>query len=35
LGDGIDRLVHGRAALTFDRGNGLRLVGVADDDNDR
>lgn len=31
LGEGIDRLVAGRAALTFDRGNGLRLVGVADE----
>jgi ribonuclease D len=30
LGDGIDRLVQGRAALTFDRGSGLRLVDVAD-----
>jgi ribonuclease D len=26
LGDGIERLVQGRAALTFERGNGLRLV---------
>jgi ribonuclease D len=31
LGEGIDRLISGRAALTFDRGNGLRLVGVADE----
>ena len=30
LGEGIGRLVDGRAALTFDRGNGLRLVDVAD-----
>ena len=30
LGEGIGRLVEGRAALTFDRGNGLRLVDVAD-----
>lgn len=30
LGEGIERLVNGRAALTFDRGSGLRLVDVAD-----
>jgi ribonuclease D len=30
LGDGIDHLLQGRAALTFDRGAGLRLVPVAD-----
>ncbi len=30
LGDGIARLVAGRAALTFDRGGGLRLVDVPD-----
>ena len=30
LGEGIDRLVHGKAALTFDRGTGLRLVDVPD-----
>jgi len=30
LGEGINRLIHGRAALTFDRGSGLRLVDVAD-----
>ncbi len=30
LGEGIERLVTGRAALTFDRGEGLRLVDVAD-----
>ena len=28
LGEGIERLVTGRAALTFDRGTGLRLVDV-------
>ena len=28
LGEGIDRLVNGKAALTFDRGAGLRLVDV-------
>jgi ribonuclease D len=28
LGDGIGRLIDGRAALTFDRDNGLRLVDV-------
>ncbi len=31
LGEGIERLVTGRAALTFDRGVGLRLVDVAGD----
>ena len=31
LGEGIERLVTGRAALTFDRGEGLRLVDVATD----
>jgi ribonuclease D len=31
LGEGIDRLIAGKAALTFDRGNGLRLVGVAEE----
>ncbi len=31
LGEGIERLVTGRAALTFDRGEGLRLVDVAAD----
>ena len=30
LGEGIRRLVAGRAALTFDRGTGLRLVDVPD-----
>lgn len=30
LGEGIERLVTGRAALTFDRGSGLRLVDVPD-----
>ncbi len=30
LGEGIERLVTGRAALTFERGDGLRLVDVAD-----
>jgi ribonuclease D len=30
LGEGIERLVTGRAALTFDRGAGLRLVDVPD-----
>jgi ribonuclease D len=30
LGEGLDRLVQGRAALTFDRGDGLRLVDLAD-----
>lgn len=30
LGEGIERLVAGRAALTFDRGSGLRLVDVPD-----
>jgi len=30
LGEGIERLVDGRAALTFDRGSGLRLVDVPD-----
>ena len=34
LGEGIERLVSGRAALTFDRGAGLRLVDVADTDTD-
>jgi ribonuclease D len=29
LGSGIRRLVDGEAALTFDRGNGLRLVDVS------
>ena len=29
LGEGIRRLLDGDAALTFDRGNGLRLVDVA------
>jgi ribonuclease D len=29
LGEGIERLVTGRAALTFDRGAGLRLVDVS------
>lgn len=29
LGDGVGRLMEGRAALTFDRGNGLRLVDVV------
>ncbi len=28
LGEGIERLVKGRAALTFDRGAGLRLVDI-------
>ena len=28
LGEGIERLVDGRAGLTFDRGNGLRLVDI-------
>lgn len=31
LGDGIERLVTGRAALTFVRGHGLRLVEVSED----
>jgi len=31
LGEGIERLVSGKAALTFDRGVGLRLVDVAQD----
>ena len=31
LGEGIERLVTGRAALTFVRGTGLRLVDVPDD----
>ena len=31
LGEGINRLLSGRAALTFDRGNGLRLVDVPAD----
>lgn len=31
LGDGIERLVRGHAALTFDRSKGLRLVEVAGD----
>lgn len=30
LGEGIERLVSGKAALTFDRGVGLRLVDVAE-----
>jgi len=30
LGEGIERLVTGRAALTFERGAGLRLVDVVD-----
>lgn len=30
LGEGIRRLLEGRAALTFDKGAGLRLVDVAD-----
>ena len=30
LGEGIERLVDGKAALTFDRGEGLRLVDVPD-----
>lgn len=30
LGDGIERLVNGTAALTFERGGGLKLVDVAD-----
>jgi ribonuclease D len=30
LGDGIDRLLNGHAALTFDQGVGLRLVDVAE-----
>ncbi len=30
LGEGIERLVNGRAALTFDRRSGLRLVDVTD-----
>jgi ribonuclease D len=30
LGEGIERLVAGRAALTFDRGAGLRLVDVPE-----
>jgi len=30
LGDGLNRLVEGRAALTFDRGDGLKLVDVPD-----
>ena len=28
LGEGLKRLVEGRAALTFERGDGLRLVDV-------
>lgn len=28
LGDGIERLIAGRAALTFERGGGLRLVDI-------
>ena len=31
LGEGINRLLDGRAALTFDRGAGLRLVDVVAD----
>ena len=31
LGEGIRRLLAGRAALTFDRGAGLRLVDVVDE----
>jgi ribonuclease D len=34
LGEGIERLVTGRAALTFDRGAGLRLVDVTDTASD-
>lgn len=34
LGEGIERLVTGRAALTFERGAGLRLVDVADSASD-
>ncbi|NNE12410.1 MAG: hypothetical protein HKN41_09230 [Ilumatobacter sp.] len=30
LGEGIERLVTGRAALTFDRGAGLKLVDIPD-----
>ena len=30
LGDGISRLLDGHAALTFDKGAGLRLVDVRD-----
>jgi ribonuclease D len=30
LGDGIDRLLNGQAALTFERGAGLRLVDVVE-----
>ena len=30
LGDGLDRLVEGRAGLTFERGDGLRLVDIDD-----
>lgn len=30
LGEGLDKLVHGRAALTFERGDGLRLVDLPD-----
>ena len=29
LGDGLNRLIEGRAALTFDRGDGLRLVDLG------
>jgi hypothetical protein len=29
LGEGLKRLVEGRAALTFERGDGLRLVDVS------
>lgn len=31
LGDGIEHLLTGRAGLTFDRGNGLKLVDIADE----
>jgi ribonuclease D len=34
LGEGIERLVTGRAALTFERGAGLRLVDVVDSASD-
>ena len=30
LGEGLNRLVEGRAALTFERGDGLRLVDIDD-----
>ena len=31
LGEGLERLLAGRAALTFDRGDGLRLVDLEGD----